>query len=595
MKKLTICGRNIAEYAIILKPTPAPAEKTAAEFLQKVIKTACGVDLPVSDTAVHGIYIGTREASLDVKGDGFRMSTDDKNLYLDGNIPRGTLYAAYDFAEKYLGYRLFAPDCEVIPTDGEADVSTGLDFIDNPVIEERRCSCKCYTDSGEYTAFMRLNSWGRPEYGGGLGISGACHTFDDLCPSGTYFKEHPEYYSLWKGERHPTNPADHPNGAMGQLCLTNPDVLRIVTDNVLAYLREHPNERVVDVSQADNGRYCQCEKCAAVDEEEGGQSGTMIRFVNAVAEEVEKEFPNVLIRTFAYQYTRKAPKKTKARHNVLIRYCTIEACFRHAMNDPHCPTNSKIFGPELTEWQNMAENLSIWDYITNWECFTAPFPNLYSIKENARFFADCHAIHVYESTNSGNNGGVYPMLKAYLVGKLLWNPYMSDEEYNRHMNEFLGAYYGKGWEKIRRYIEIEHEVTAEREMTCWAEADIAMYHAVPGNPKIWDYIASWYTPRAYQPIHPDETYLSGLIARMDEVKALFDEAMELAETDKQREHLYISRISLKYMELFCMPHEKSKMTEEQRAAYEAEVEQFYIDKEKYGFRYNNWTASYNQR
>ena len=41
--------------------------------------------------------------------------------------------------------------------------------------------------------------------------------------------------------------------------------------------------------------------------------------------------------------------------------------------------------------------------------------------------------------------------------------------------------------------------------------------------------------------------------------------------------------------------EKNKMTEEQRAAYEAEVEQFYIDKEKYGFLYNNWTSNYNQR
>ena len=43
-----INGTNISEYAIVLKSIPTPEEKTAAEFLQKVIETSCGVKLHIS-------------------------------------------------------------------------------------------------------------------------------------------------------------------------------------------------------------------------------------------------------------------------------------------------------------------------------------------------------------------------------------------------------------------------------------------------------------------------------------------------------------------------------------------------------------------
>lgn len=115
------------------------------------------------------------------------------------------------------------------------------------------------------------------------------------------------------------------------------------------------------------------------------------------------------------------------------------------------------------------------------------------------------------------------------------------------------------------------------------------------TPRIWDHIASHYNPTAYQPVYPGETYLDGLKARMDEVDALFDEAERLAETHAEREHLLISRMSIRYVKLFCMPHEKSKMSENEQAAYEAEVDAFLRDKETYDIRYNVWTSNYLNR
>ena len=67
--------------------------------------------------------------------------------------------------------------------------------------------------------------------------------------------------------------------------------------------------------------------------------GTLLRFVNAVADAVAERYPDVLVDTLAYQYTRNVPKLTRPRRNVIIRLCSIECCFRHPLTDETCPEN----------------------------------------------------------------------------------------------------------------------------------------------------------------------------------------------------------------------------------------------------------------
>jgi len=618
MRTLTVCGASIAEFTIVIPTFPLPAEKTAAEFLQRVIEVSCGVKLAVSDTkTAHSIVLGSRDNDPDIKWDGFRTKTDANHLYLFGNEARGTLYSAYDFAEKYIGYRYFAYDLEVIPTEDEAEVPRGLDRIDNPVFQTRQVNWLGAREVREYASVCRFNTLDIPEseyanrfntkdstspYGGNA-PTGGCHTFDALCPSALYFGKHPEYYSLIfdeNGENGTRIPGGNiMNSLQGQLCLTNPDVLRIVTENVLNQLRAHPETQIVDVSQNDNNNYCQCERCAAIDAEEESHSGTLIRFVNAVAEAVEKEFPHVLVHTLAYTYSRKAPKITKARHNVLVRYCTIEACFRHPLRDESCERNH-LLREQLLEWKDKAHLISIWNYITNYACYMAPFPDLIANRDNIRFFADCHAIHLYEDGScEGGPGlithatGTYADLKMYLISKLMWNPYMSDEEYERHMTEFLKAFYGEGWREIRRYIDIEHEATADHVVRCFAPVDITQAIKA-ATPELLEWFKGEYEAKPYQPANP-ENPLVGLCNRIDEVKSLWNAAYEKAETDTQRMHIDRSRMAIDYLELYCIKHDKNTMSEEERAAYEAACAEFLRKKDLYNLHYNIWTQRYHAR
>ena len=101
---------------------------------------------------------------------------------------------------------------------------------------------------------------GKIRFGGGLFV----HTFFRLMPPGEFFAKHPEYFSEIKGVRK----ADR-----AQLCLTNPNVVRIMTERVLAKIRSDPGGKLFSVSQNDWHGYCTCAKCKAIDDREGSPSG----------------------------------------------------------------------------------------------------------------------------------------------------------------------------------------------------------------------------------------------------------------------------------------------------------------------------------
>jgi hypothetical protein len=56
--------------------------------------------------------------------------------------------------------------------------------------------------------------------------------------------------------------------------------------NLKAGLKSNPGATIASVSQNDCIGNCQCAACAKIDTEEESPAGAMLRFVNAVADEV---------------------------------------------------------------------------------------------------------------------------------------------------------------------------------------------------------------------------------------------------------------------------------------------------------------------
>ena len=145
------------------------------------------------------------------------------------------------------------------------------------------------------------------------------------------------------------------------------------------WLRESPDAKIISVTQNDCAGACQCPNCKAIDDAEGSPAGSMLTFVNYIAEKIEPEFPDVAVDTFAYQYTRHPPKTIHPRPNVIVRLCSIECNFREPLDDP----SNAAFLRDLTTWSKICHRLYVWDYVTDFANYVLPHPNWFVLGPNA--------------------------------------------------------------------------------------------------------------------------------------------------------------------------------------------------------------------
>ena len=458
---LAVRGRA-AEYAIVRAADASPSVVYAAEELRDFTERMTGVRLPIVEVAdaaraalpPKAVFLNMSRLSsqvscpLNLGDDCFSLKVAEGDLLVTGGN-RGVLYGVYELLERYGGCRWYASWHTVVPARDAFSVPDDLDDAQTPAFLCRDVHWWDYF-KGDFAARNRVNGGSNRQqarhggntwrFGGGLGN---CHTFERLLPPEKYFDAHPEYYSMVKGQRVKYRT---------QLCLTNPDVLRLVTSNVLARIRKDPGAKFYGVSQNDWHNYCECPACKAVDDEEGSHAGTVVRFVNAIAEAVEKEFPDKIIETLAYQYTRHAPKKTKLRHNVIPCLCSIECDFSRPLATSPCPDNVS-FLKDIEDWNRQTDCLYVWDYVTDFRCYPHPFPNVYVLQENVKFFRDHGVKMLFEQGACQGRHAGFAELKGWLLAKWMWNPDLPAEPL---IADFFNGYYGKAAPIVRAVFDEAH-------------------------------------------------------------------------------------------------------------------------------------------
>ena len=358
---LGACSKSIVlnDY-VIVKPAAATAtEAKAASELQKYLFEISGAELPVvSDTApptdreiLIGITNRLRDDSLARFGeDGFVIRTDGKRLAIYGGPRHGALYGVYTLLEKYFGCRKYTAEPVVVPHTAKLRIGVPLDDEQIPQITSRYTYTMPYDSL--YLDWHKLNH----ELDCRISEFGLfVHTFNTLLPPEKYYAQHPEYYAMVKGRRVATQP-----------CLSNPQVLEIVCDELSRRIAANPEAKYWSVSANDNYGYCTCPECAKIDAEEESPAGSVVRFANKVA----ARFPDKTISTLGYLYSRKAPK-TKPAPNVNIMFCSIE-CDRHMpiADDP----GSADFRRDMEAWAALTDNIFVWDYCGSFKELQMPTP-----------------------------------------------------------------------------------------------------------------------------------------------------------------------------------------------------------------------------
>jgi len=456
MNKTILAQNGKTDWSLVVKQNTEPQVEFAAREFVSLFREITGSEIPVrregENVSGSRILLGFGADVCDLGTEGIVIEIGESKIVLTGGLPRGVIYSVYTFFEDYAGCRWFASDCAHIPKKAEFTV---------PVLSRRAKPCFEFRDSffkdafdWRFAARNKLNGascvlleeqGGHVEYGVSF-----VHTFNLLVPRDEYFQSHPEYFPEINGKR--------VTGPHHQLCLTNPDVLAITIDKVRAAFRANPQALIASVSQDDTypeaGNNCECASCRAIDEEEGTPMGSVLRFVNAVAEAVEDEFPDRWIDTLAYRYTRRAPKITKPRSNVLIRLCSIECCFSHTFEgcDQLVDGESRngSFVRDMEEWRAIAPNLFVWDYVVNFDHYLLPYPNLHTLGENMRFFRRYNVRGMFSQGCYNATHGEIAELRAYVLAKLLWDP---DYDVDLATGEFLSGYFGTAGAPIGAYIK----------------------------------------------------------------------------------------------------------------------------------------------
>ena len=523
----TLAEKGNSPYVIVLSDNPSPSESHAAEELQKFIKLATEAELPLvgeNDPRAQKsprIVIGSgkladsvlsKSIPVDYKAlgdEGFIIRTAQgsgsiPDIVIAGGKLRGTMYGVYTFLDR-MGFRWYTSRVTRFP-EGKV--------VKSPFLDERVIPTFMYREpfimeafDGDWAARNRVNSGAAAldsTHGGKLTVLGV-HTFDQLIPQ-SLFKTHPEYFPLIGGKR--------VTGYV-QRCLTNPEVVEIAAQNLIAWMDREPSQRIFSLDQNDVEKNCECPACKKIMEEEGAPSGLYVTFVNKVAEIVEKKHPENYVCTLAYMFTEKPPKTVKPRKNVLIRLCPIYMCVGHPFTE--CTSNeTKLFNEYLAGWGKLTDRIFIWHYSTNFSNYLMPFPNFIEFTKAIKTYSISGVKGIFFQGGYTSLGSSDADLRAWVMARLLWNP---SDNANSVVNEWMHAIYGKAFAPMRAVYDLMHSRVAD------PNRHLRIFDAPTGD--LW----------------PDS-----VIASMD---SLYNAAETLAAGDSTATY-YVrkNRMSVKYLQFF---------------------------------------------
>ena len=490
---LNLAEKGQSGYTIVIAPDAPLPMKFAAEELQKYLMQISGARLPVSTNVSTALAIGVGEGGVPtgdrerlhsfLKGrgeDGYIMCSVGKRLVLTGNSPRATLYAVYHFLEKYLGCGWCVPGDDIVPRQATIRLPPLQEAFGPPAFAMRKIAWiydpnadtaitqkygadfmqKCNLPRVDWMAKNRFN-WVHPAPNGpnvweqnksreifvpevekrGLHLAAGGHTFNTWLPPDRYAKDHPDY---WTG---------------GYVCLSHPDVARLMAGNMNQWLDENPEVDVVDLWHNDGSGFCHCPKCTPVKADaSAGEAGaeyakTYIRFTNQVAALVAPRHPKVLVNFLAYSHVTDCPAGAEPlADNVLVGVALFprgerQRTMRPLETSPQPLDNNLRL--QIPAWQKLSKHFYIYEYYTfsNWhEAWKMlKFWSMVSmIREDIGYF---QRIGV-----NGLSSDLYEVdwapLNMYAFGRLTWNPQLTTDEI---IADFCRRYYGRASEPMIAY------------------------------------------------------------------------------------------------------------------------------------------------
>lgn len=453
---LTLAENGRTDYQIVYPAQAGSRLQTAARFLQEALLKITGACFPLgTDAAAEQpceILLGQTArrpafaADDDAASGAYRIETQPQRLLIAGADEMGTAFGVYGFLEDMLGCMWLTPEENYFPSLPTVKLPP-LSALYTPDMAWRQYYCYEAIQNGWFDR-LRLNGYDYHEKGnieGHAQWGNWCHTYYDFIHPKDYFKEHPEYFAM----RHGRRVSEYKRKQLDtQLCLTNPDVKRIVKEQMRRKIEAEPEKRYWDFSVMDSWdiKGCHCPACRKLDRAAGSGMGSLLPLINELA----REFPEKYISTLAYFHTIKPPKNgLKAEKNVVVKLCAMPGSQASSYLKGETK-RSKQFQTFLQSWNQICGHIIIWDYVINFKHLLLPFPNFTVQKENEAFYAQNGVKGIFHQASRERNDEMAE-LRAYLLSRLMWDGPKTDVE--GVISKYLAVYYGPAAPMIAAYLE----------------------------------------------------------------------------------------------------------------------------------------------
>lgn len=424
-ERITLVKEGKTSYVIVANVND-PVLQKATEVINDFTQQSTGVKFEIQSNTKrkHVFVLEQSPITTAYPEDSYSIQVKMDNIYIKGS-GKGVIFAAYRYVRDVIGGKKWYSGKEntFIPKSSLLSIESDLSLFVKPSFQFREVYFPVELDP-EYMDWYGLHNleekWG--DWG---------HTFNKILPPSIYFKEHPEYYSLYDGKRQPL-----------QLCLSNEEVFAHTVNYFKRRMLENPAATYWSIAANDDLGSCTCNRCQAIDRYEGGPQGSLIRFVNKVA----AKFPNKKFTTLAYMQTANAPIHTHVANNVSVILSNIDA---YRKNDIENEPSAATFRRQLRDWKLKAKHVFVWDYLTQFTNYLTPFPIQGTMQKSLRYLKAKGVEGVFLQ-GGGWTYSDMAELNAYVTANLIWDSEISEEGL---INEFVEGYYGKAAPFIKDYLE----------------------------------------------------------------------------------------------------------------------------------------------
>lgn len=474
---VTLLENGEVKVTVVYSEGASESLIAAADFMAATLERMSGsngVRTAVKDGSESGfsIYVGRAANSAlidlsDVKDDGYKLEIKPEGIYIVGKTDDATRNGIYDFLETHLECMYVSPENTYVPLCPTVKLALEEKTV-NPTITWRKVYQYESVQNGWYER-LKMNGTIVKEGENSIELYNEwgtwCHSSFEFVPPEKYFDEHPEYYAKFLGKRR------YQFNVLGRtfpthLCYTNEEVYQIAEAELVKRIEANPEVKFWDFSIMDTYfATCRCKECKKFNKEAGSEMGTLLAFLNRLADAIRDDYPDVYLSTLAYQRVKNPPKNMKCAPNLCINVCAFPGTQSYPYSTEGGIKASREFAERVVEWGKICDNILVWDYVVNFTHLKLPFPNFEFQKENLEFYLENNIRFVF------HQGSREPMdenaeMRTYLLSRQLWD---KDVDLLALAKKYIAVVYGDAAGLVEEYMDTANAAMIE------SGADLSLY------------------------------------------------------------------------------------------------------------------------